>query len=425
MFILSAQEEKIDFEGFTFKYILKNRTYDTNHLIVVFSGFGAKSSFTYDFLNALKSSRAYVLWIKDDFYDNGQATYYIDPIYSESNKLEQAISKFLEKIIDFLNVNRENCTLLGASKGGSSALYYGIKYNFRNILLSAPTLLIGSSVAGITPKGLIKSPAKFMLGSDLSSDNIKKLDSIILNQIKNDNDYDRNIYLISSKADNRFLGQIQPFLGYFYKYFNFNFIESQSLLVRSHQDVTSHNTPLILSILGCLCYNLPPAFRNSIIHSDKLCKVTNITKEPILRVDKISFDDNGLFYVEGVFFLRGVSCAYYHDLKYTLKLKSPTKNYEILLAKDNKPQISKTYYEGNFVNYDKAYFCTNKHKGLNMSHISPGLYKLYVEINMLTGEVCEVPLQFNVKINNNSSTSKYSESVFTEENAVFYKKFEF
>ena len=422
MFTLSVQEEKLDFEGFTFKYILKERTYDTNHLIVVFSGFGAKSNFTYDFLNTLKSSRAYVLWIKDDFYDNGEATYYIDPIYSEDNKLEQAISRFLDRVLDFLSVNRENCTLLGASKGGSSALYYGIKYNFKNILLSAPTLLIGSSIAGIAPKGKIKGPAKFMLGDDLNSNNINKLDSIILSQIENDTIYDRNIYLISSKADDRYLGQIQPFLGYFHKYFNFNLIESQSLLVRNHQDVTSHNAPLILSILGCLCYNLPPTFRNSIIHSDKSCKVRNITKEPVLRVDKINFDNNGLFYVEGVFFLRGVPCTYYHDLKYILKLKSPTKSYEILLAKDNKPQISKTYYEDTFVNYDKAYFCTNKHKGLNMSHITPECYQVFIEINMFTGDICEIPLSVDFDLEERYCNIELEKLIFSKEGNVFYKK---
>ncbi|WP_223144870.1 hypothetical protein [Psychrobacter sp. ANT_WB68] len=289
-------------------------------------------------------------------------------------------------------------------------------------MLSAPTLLIGSSVAGTIPKGPIKSPAKFMLGSELSSKNIKKLDSMILNEIENDTNYDRNIYLISSKADDRYLGQIHPFLGHFHKYFNFNFIESRSVLVRRHQDVTSHNAPLILSILGCLCYNLPPIFKNSIIHEDRLCKVMNITKEPVLRVNKIIFDNKGFFYVEGVFFLRGVPCAYYHDLKYVLKLKSPTKNYEILLAKDNKPQISKIYYEGTFVNYDKAYFCTNKYKGLDMSHIDTGFYQLYIEINMLTGEICELPLRVDVTINSSNSNNKYTESIFTEEGKIFYSK---
>ena len=422
MFTLSAQEESIDYEGFNFKYILKDKTYDTNHIIVVFSGFGSKSSFTYDFLNTLKSSRAYILWIKDDFYNNGEATYYIDPVYSESNKLEQAVSRFLDKILDFTNVSRENCTLLGASKGGSSALFYGIKYNFKNIVLSAPTFLIGSSVAGIIPKGPIKSPAKFMLGNELSSKNIKKLDCMILKEIEKDTNYDRNIYLISSKADDRYLGQIHPFLGQFHKYFNFNFIESRSVLVRQHQDVTSHNAPLILSILGCLCYNLPPIFKNSIIHQDRLYKIVNVTKEPVLRLDKIFFDNKGFFYVEGVFFLRGVPCTYYHDLEYVLKLRSPTKNYEILLAKDNKPQISKTYYEGAFVNYDKAYFCTKKHKGLNMSHIDPDIYQLYIQISMLTGEICEVPLRIDANINSSTSDNKYLESVFTENGKVFYHK---
>lgn len=322
MFILSGKEEKIKFKEFDFKYILKERTYDTNHLIVVFSGFGGKSNFTYDFLNALQSSRSYVLWIKDDFYDNNKATYYLDPIYLNTNNLEIAIVGFIETLLDYLKIDRRNCTFLGCSKGGSSALYYGVKYNFKNILVSAPTLLIGSSVAGISPKGNVKNMAKFLLGEELKRENIELIDNKIISAIETDDDFDKNIYLLSSKADPKYSDQIKPFLGYFHQYYNFNFLESKSVLVRTHQDVTYHNAPLILSILGCLTFNSTISFKNSVIYGDELDRSVEITKKPFIKIRRLNFDEKGFFYPEGVFFLKGVPCAEYRDLNYVLKLKS-------------------------------------------------------------------------------------------------------
>lgn len=432
MFTLSAQEEKIDFEGFTFKYILKERTYDTNHLIVVFSGFGGKSNFTYDFLNALQSSRAYVLWIKDDFYDNDKATYYLDPVQLNCSKLETAIVGFIENVLEYLEINRKNCTFLGCSKGGSSALYYGIKYNFSNIVVSAPTLLIGSSVAGIIPEGNIKNMARFLLGQELDQKNIKLIDDKIIEAIEEDNDFDKNIYLLSSQADPKYLGQVKPFLGHFHKYYNFNFIESKSVLVRTHQDVTYYNAPLILSILGCLTFNATILFKNSIIYGDKIDKYTEVTKEPFLKIRRLDFDKKGFFYPEGVFFLKGVPCAEYRDLKYILKLKNKNNVYEINLAKMENKKISKNYYEGSFVNYDKAYFCTPKHEGLDMSDIDPGIYQLYIEINMRwTKDVCELPLDKSLAINSVLSSLNKSEAtsdfafcqrVFSKGNNIYYSK---
>ena len=422
MFNLSGKEESVDFEGFEFKYVLKNRAFDTNHLIVVFSGYGGSSDFNYDFLGSLKNNRAYVLWIKDDFYNNNRATYYIDPITSDSNKLEKAVIGFINRVLSYLNINREDCTLLGCSKGGSSALLYGIKYNFTNILLSVPTLLIGSSIAGIIPKGNIRNNAKFILGNDLKSDDIKKLDSVILDEIEKDKNYDRNIYLISSKADPKYSGQVKPFLGCFLKYHNFNFIESNSVLVRTHSDVTLHNAPLILSILGCLIFKLPPSFKHSITYGDAPDKAPNISKKPVLKIRKLNFDDKGYFHPEGVFFIRGLACANYSDFKYIVRLKSEREEFEIVLAKGNNKTITKNYYEDAFVNYDKAYFCTNKHKGLDMSHIKPDVYQLFIEITMSTGEKCEVSLFDGSDINNKSFYGGFLQSVYSDKGKMYYSK---
>ena len=94
MLLASGKEETHSFLGYQFKYILKNRSYDTNHLIIVFSGFGTGSDFTYDFFGSLNNScRAAVLWIKDDFYQNNLATYYMDVLGED--RLEQAVIGFI------------------------------------------------------------------------------------------------------------------------------------------------------------------------------------------------------------------------------------------------------------------------------------------------------------------------------------------
>lgn len=379
----TGKEEIIRFSSFDFKYIIKKRLYDTDHLIIVFSGFGSKSDFTYDFLKSLSDScRAAVLWIKDDFYNNNHATYYVDKFGEK--QLEAAVIKFIKEVQEFLNIKTKNCTLLGCSKGGASAMYYGIKYKFKNIVVTAPTLKIGSYIGGIVPPRRARTSFEFICNNSESEKAVAYYDNLITNAINLDKYYNRNIYLLSSESDPYHSGQIKPFIGHFSKYSNFNYIESKSTLVRSHQDVTSFNVPLIISILNCLSFNMAPSFSNRIIESNDTQKKVSISKEPVLELKKFDFDANSRLHLEGVYFLRGLECKDYSDLKYTLHLHG-SKNFNIKLAKGNRPDNSKQYYLDTFVNYDKAYFCSLKYNGLDMSSIPVGLYKIEIEINMKSG----------------------------------------
>ena len=364
-----------------------------------------------------------MLWIKDDFYDNNRASYYMDPPTLKGNKLESAMVKFINSALRFLNLSYDNCTLLGCSKGGSAVMYYGITYNFKNILVSAPGFLIGSYVAGIIPKQRPRAPAKFMLGDNLDSSNIDKLDKKIVEAIKQDTYLDRNIYLIGSNADPKYIGQVKPFLGLFHKYRNFNLIESQSILVRNHMDVTYFNAPIILSILNCFSFNLLPSFNNSIIQGDSLYKKSNFDSNPVLKVQKMYFDERGFIFPEGVFFLRGIPFTDFKDFKYILKLKSKENSYNISLAKKTDQMTMKMYYKDSFVNYDKANFCTFNHKGINLSHIEPGVYQLFIEIKLVkTGKSCEIPFYMKPSMNTESIGKIVTQKVYSENNRVFYSK---
>lgn len=394
-FKISNSENILNFQGFDFKYIFKKCRYDTQHLIVVFSGYGGKSQFTYDFKSSLGTNRANVLWIKDDFFNNEHTTYYLDPIrkgLSNERQLETAIHAFIEKILDELNLCKDQCTLLGCSKGASVALYYGTKYHFKNLILSAPAFLIGSRITGRIPKMAPKENAKFMLEDVNNLEHIQRLDRYILDALRDDTNLIKNIYLIVSKVDYLYEQQIQPFLYELVKYHNFNYIESISPLVRTHQDVTFHNAPLILSILGSLSFNMPPTYAKSIIGEQLYSKeISYIDKQVVFDLEKIFFDQ-GRLYLAGVYFLRGLECKEYGDLEYTLLLKSENKVYTEVLAKGDRKVITKDYYQDRFFNYDKAYFCTTGYKGLSLPDMDIDEYQLSISIKMKTGEIDTVRL---------------------------------
>lgn len=418
MLLASGKEETHSFLGYQFKYILKNRSYDTNHLIIVFSGFGTGSDFTYDFFGSLNNScRAAVLWIKDDFYQNNLATYYMDVLGED--RLEQAVIGFIREVQLFLEIDQQYCTLLGCSKGGASALYYGAKYNFKNIVASAPTIKIGSFISGIEPKDQPRLCANFICHGEVNSEKINQLDLRVIKEIDQDQAFDKNIFLISSQKDYIHNSQIKPFIGAFAKYNNFNYIESQSCLVRTHPDVTFFNTPLILSILNCLVFNLVPSFLNHVSIGDLPHKKAKVTKEPVFKAMKVDFDDESRFHPEGVFFLRGLACQNYEDLDYVLLLDSDTSQFKLDLAKGHKIFITKEYYADAFVNYDKAFFCTLGFRGLALDHLPQGFYRLSIEIIMETGERVISPFFYELDEKNISLNGKYELS--TEDDILYLK----
>lgn len=383
----SGKEELFSINGQRIKYIYKAAKYDTNSLIVVFSGFGGKSQFTYDFKSSLMSNRSHVLWIKDDFVDGKNASYYIDRIIGiEGLSIENSIVSFINKVLETLHLDISRCTFLGCSKGGAAALYYGLKYNIANIVISAPTLLIGSYVAGVVPR-INRRRANFvcMFGNDIDLESkIRHYDSYILNVLGNDRNINRNIYLLTSKADPIHSKHIEELLPLFLKYNNFNYIESASPLVRRHQDVTSHNAPLILSILTSLSFGLPPIFNKSIISlEDPILKNHNkMIKESVFELKDLFLEGNILF-LAGVYFIRGIECKNYSDVNYSLILTQENDIDIVLkLAKGNKPSISRDYYKGQYICYDKAFFCTKKYQGLNINSLQSGRYQLKIGIDV-------------------------------------------
>jgi hypothetical protein len=380
------------------KYKFKPRKYDTRHLIIVFSGFGSNTEFTYDFENALQISSANILWIKDDF-DN-HCSYYI--CKNSKFNIEHAVLKLITHTLNNLKLSKSECTLVGFSKGGSAALYYGLKYDFQNILITVPQMHIADYIAKDWPE-----TAKHMIGEDLLQTNHDALNSILPNLLNTDKNLNKNIYLLTSKADTQYKTDIEPHLGGFIKYSNMNLLISESVLVRAHNQVTSHHSQLLLGILFSLTSNAIPKFGFVTLKGDEPAQpiIDPALQTPHIELKNLKISDKLLF-IEGIGVIKNVSCANWNDINYNLIFRSDNLNDIILgLAKNNRPSLTRDLYDSQLVNYDKGWFCTLRNKGLDISRIPAGVYQLFLHINA-QGVEKEVTLKYakEISLENNEKT---------------------
>ncbi|KRV49269.1 hypothetical protein AQ490_03465 [Wenjunlia vitaminophila] len=211
---------------------------DHKNLLVVFSSVGSR----WGFGNALDGIQCNVLRIRD--YFDGAASYYVarNMDFSVSESVEALIRSFMER----LGVTRDQVTLAGSSKGGSAALYYGLKYDYKNIVMSTPQYFLGSYSHGHGDLG------RYVLGEGEPMENVKIMDSVIPDVLQAEKDFDRNIYLVSCEADYQYEQEVKHYLPALRKYENFNLVLVESPTLRRHEEVTRHALPVLWSIIHAL-----------------------------------------------------------------------------------------------------------------------------------------------------------------------------
>ncbi|PWD86047.1 hypothetical protein [Ignatzschineria cameli] len=241
------------YSGINVDYLYRPATSDRRHLVVIFTGFAER----YSFANVGQSFKCDVIWIKDSYLN--QECYYL----GKNGELDfsEAVNSLICFYLGKLKLKKEECTLLGGSKGGFASLFIGLRYDFINIVSSAPTVLIGNRLA----KDKINL-ADFIVGKNKinSSDVISKYNNLIFNEIINSKE-NKNIYLFLSK-DDQFYDQHQKSLEHDLRSIgNLNIIEISSNLVTQHNQVTVYSLPLIMSIIASLVEGIPPKFTYHLI----------------------------------------------------------------------------------------------------------------------------------------------------------------
>ncbi|MGU3524185.1 hypothetical protein ACLBW2_13900 [Enterobacteriaceae bacterium C23F] len=219
------------------RYQIQAPKYDCRHLLIVMSGFNIPDPTIYDF-SMLAHCRSAILWIKDDV--DGLPAYYL--CRDMSFEFEEGVSTLIEAVRN--SVKPTHVSILGASKGGTASLYFGIKHKIKNIITAVPQFSIGRYVA----TGYWQDVGKAMMGN-VNEENQYFLDNYLPYALSQDRCLERNIYLFTSPQDKQFKTEVEPNLHLLEKYSRFNLIETRSAYVTEHTQVTAYNLNLILALI--------------------------------------------------------------------------------------------------------------------------------------------------------------------------------
>ncbi|MGP9034895.1 hypothetical protein ACT17S_17720 [Glutamicibacter mysorens] len=348
---------------------------DRHHLIVVFSGFRPEHS-PYDFDGAASTTlRSHMLWIRDDF--DGNMTYYIRD--KKGYEISEAVNALIELKRMSLGLEKDQCTFVGFSKGGTAALYHGLKFEYPNVLVSAPRIRVGSANQDQRPD-IIEG-----MTSSGSSDEIAELDNLIPDLLRERSDSDTNFYWFSSEADHFHETETLPILELLREYRNFNYFQTDSDLVRRHRDVTLYNMPLIMSILAALGEGAVPSFGEKPNGGQAMGKRTDTDVlqqvrhrgELITEFSDVSLKENRLA-VKGVAFQKGYAAPLPNYVRTTLVLKAKNKTASFRLQQVDNPRLSNRYYEGAFCDY--SYGAFNAEDPIDLHNLPFGRYQMQLQV---------------------------------------------
>ncbi|MFT4469789.1 accessory Sec system protein Asp2 [Arthrobacter sulfonylureivorans] len=383
---MPQREQDFLHNGVLVEYKTREAKQDRRHLIVMFTGLRPRDTYDFDG-QSTQENQANWLWIKDKFGPQ--------PAYTLCRNMDFAIEDAVIALIDAelqrLGLSRNECTLAGISKGGFPALYYGIKYNFGNIIACAPQVYVGTHTRRNRPKTFAHMTGD---GGDREQE---VLDALIPVAVAADQGTDKNIYLFSSLQDQSHAAQAGRALPLFAKYPNFNYIETDSDLVWDHAGEIRYNLPLMLSIMAAVADNTPPRFgrvRNgnrmpSLLRSEVLSRQRQ-AGAAVASLTGVRLAGAVLF-PEGVGFMRGQEIKSRSSQAAALVLSGHEFRQEHQLVGAGDPAIPFRYYEEAACDYKLAKFTSPNKRGIDLAGLSAGTYELRLKL-AAGGREAELPL---------------------------------
>ncbi|WP_461168973.1 accessory Sec system protein Asp2 [Arthrobacter sp. Z1-15] len=403
--------------GIEVEYKTQAPRQDRRHLVVVFSGFCPIGKYNFDGTVA-DGCRFGILWINDVF--DGDNCYYLCSGMNFS--VEAAVVSLINDELERLGLTKDECTLFGYSKGGSAALYFGLKYNFSKILASAPQMHIGSFTKVNFP-----SSYSHMIGPTDSVQSTTLLDRLLPDELQNDQNLYKNIYLISSLDDQFHQTEVVPYLHMWKKYKNFNLIMTSSELVREHKTVGQYNTPIILSILYALGEGSILSFEEARTgqkehYASKASERVDSSSsgEWIVTCDSIGLAGNRLF-LDGAALLEGVPQTKYDDKAIDLIFSTSEEEHRSPLGSYIDESKSNQFYKGGFCDYRAAGFKTMHGNGIDLLDLKPGSYQLSLSI-LINGVKTHVPVAASKQVSARGFCDGYYYSLQVDSSSAILAK---
>ena len=118
------------------KYIFKEYS-GSNALVVSFAGFPGKGTAKYNYMKTLADVKCNQLFLLDDFGYKKRGSYYL----GGGGFLKEDIISLITKIASVHTI--DHMIMIGSSKGGTCALYYGLLCNADECIIGAPQYHIG------------------------------------------------------------------------------------------------------------------------------------------------------------------------------------------------------------------------------------------------------------------------------------------
>lgn len=188
---------------YNIKYIYKMNN-KSSDLLIIFSActkIGQKAR--YNYIKTLDYFKCNKLFILDDFGFDGRGAYYLGK--NKDFLIEKDVFSLINKITKEVNPKKE--IYIGSSKGGYSALYFGLERKNSYIITGAPQYNLGNYLNLPNHKNILE----YIMG-DCSEDSIEELNGLIKNKLNSNKDNNNTIYIHYSTEEETYDSDIKPLI---------------------------------------------------------------------------------------------------------------------------------------------------------------------------------------------------------------------
>lgn len=176
----------------------------SNVLVIGFQAFSDGEA-CYNYVYTIKNMGVNRLYIKDDFAENHMGNYCIglDGECAVEPAVYELIDQYIQKCMP------DKLVFIGSSKGGYSAVNFGLHYRCSRMIVAAPQYYIGTFLD--SDKYYVN--LENIIGSDFDVDAIRKLDLRLKEKIKKDEWADtQKIYIHYSARESTYRKHVMDFL---------------------------------------------------------------------------------------------------------------------------------------------------------------------------------------------------------------------
>jgi len=206
------KNEKIFYLDDPVKYLFQPSEKKSPYLLVIFSGLHTREykggTPVYNYIKTLQDTNNYnKLFILDEY--RGQFCYYLG--HNCQHGYEKAVIALITTIANQLNISSKNIIACGSSKGGTAALYYGIKYHFGSVISGAPQTYIANFLEKLARRNLVIQKALYNM-TGINVEKGKRYINNLLFRLIDETESFPNLKLHIGKGDYHYEEHLIPLL---------------------------------------------------------------------------------------------------------------------------------------------------------------------------------------------------------------------